>query len=82
MQELAGIQTNEIFGTSLEKENVPKAPKAAKAPKAPKAPNAPKAAKEKIALREPIDWGPDDDDDDENDQLERAQQEREIEQEH
>jgi hypothetical protein len=74
-----------------EKANVPKAPKAAKAPKAPKAPNAPKAAKapkapkaakEKIALREPIDWGPDDDDDDENDQLERAQQEREIEQEH
>ena len=68
-----------------EKANVPKAPKAPKAPNAPKAakaPKAPKAAKEKIALREPIDWGPDDDDDDENDQLERAQQEREIEQEH
>jgi len=76
-----------------EKENVPKAPKApkkTKESKAPKKTNAPKESKaaktknQKIVLSEPINWGSsdEDDDDDENDQLERAQQEREIDQEH
>lgn len=72
------------------KKNAPKASKASKAPKAPKAPKEPKALKaskkektEKQKNAEPIDWGTsDDDEDDENAQLERAQQEREIEQEH
>jgi hypothetical protein len=68
----------------------PKEPKATKASKASKKEKE-KTEKQTITLRvknnKPIDWGnsdddEDDDDDDENEQLERAQQEREIEQEH
>jgi hypothetical protein len=76
-----------------ERRKSPKKEQAHAKPKKERAPAKPKkeiSEKRKVALRvknnEPIDWGvsddDDDDDDDEEDQLERAQEEREIEQEH
>lgn len=74
-----------------ERRKSPKKEQASAKPKKEQAPAKPKkeiSEKRKNALRvknnEPIDWGSsdDDEDDDEQDQLERAQEEREIEQEH